>query len=449
VNDTEAQAWIGDRFGADAIERLSSFVALVIAENADQNLISPATVPAIWTRHVLDSAQLVPLAPATGDWLDIGTGGGFPGLVVALLRAAPTLLVEPRKRRAAFLEQCTDALGISDRVRVIASKVEVVSMTAAIISARAVASVENLLHAALPCATRETRWLLPRGRSGEADLAQLRQRWRGVFHMEQSGTRSGEPSMICIAVANQKGGVGKTTSAINLATALAATGLRVLLIDLDPQGNASTGLGITQASRMRSSYEVLIGTASIDLAAVPTRVPRLDIVPATVDLSGAEVELVDFDQRTHRLDAALHQASPRWDIVLIDCPPSLGLLTINAMVASDRLLVPLQCEFFALEGLSQLLSTIERFNPGLSILGVALTMYDRRNRLTEQVAADVRAVLGTVVFETVIPRNVKLSEAPSHGLPALIYDHRCSGSEAYIQLAREMIGRLPVMAVAA
>ena len=259
--------------------------------------------------------------------------------------------------------------------------------------------------------------------------------------------------MICIAVANQKGGVGKTTSAINLATALAATGLKVLLIDLDPQGNASTGLGITQASRMRSSYEVLIGTASIDIAAVATPVPRLDIVPATVDLSGAEVELVDFDQRTHRLDAALQRAAGRWDIVLVDCPPSLGLLTINAMVAADRLLVPLQCEFFALEGLSQLLSTIERirarFNPGLSILGVALTMYDRRNRLTEQVSADVRAVLGHVVFDTVIPRNVRLSEAPSHGLPALIYDHRCSGSEAYISLAREMIARLPTMAVAA
>ena len=256
--------------------------------------------------------------------------------------------------------------------------------------------------------------------------------------------------MICIAVANQKGGVGKTTSAINLATALSATGLRVLLIDVDPQGNASTGLGVTQASRLKSSYEVLIGTATIDLAAVATRVPRLDIVPATVDLSGAEIELVDFDQRTHRLDAALHKASPRWDIVLIDCPPSLGLLTINAMVAADRLLVPLQCEFFALEGLSQLLTTIERirgrFNPGLSILGVALTMYDRRNRLTEQVAADVRAVLGGVVFDTVIPRNVRLSEAPSHGLPALIYDHRCSGSEAYIQLAREMIARLPAPA---
>ncbi len=259
--------------------------------------------------------------------------------------------------------------------------------------------------------------------------------------------------MICIAVANQKGGVGKTTSAINLATALAATGSRVLLIDLDPQGNASTGLGISQAKRERSSYDVLIGGTPIEAAAVATRVPKLDIVPATVDLSGAEIELVEFEQRTHRLDQALRRVAPRWDIVLIDCPPSLGLLTINAMVAADRLLVPLQCEFFALEGLSQLLSTVERirarFNPGLSILGVALTMYDRRNRLTEQVSADVRAVLGKVVFDTVIPRNVRLSEAPSYGLPALIYDHRCSGSEAYIALARELITRLPVPAKAA
>jgi chromosome partitioning protein len=256
-----------------------------------------------------------------------------------------------------------------------------------------------------------------------------------------------------IAVANQKGGVGKTTSAINLATAMAATELRVLLIDLDPQGNASTGLGVGQAQRERSSYQVLMGTVTMGEAVVPTRVPGLDLLPATVDLSGAEVELIDFEARTHRLDLALKGASAKWDIVLIDCPPSLGLLTINALVASDVLLVPLQCEFFALEGLSQLLSTVERirgrFNPGLSILGVALTMYDRRNRLTEQVASDVRAVLGAVVFQTVIPRNVRLSEAPSHGLPALIYDHRCSGSEAYIALAREMIARLPRKAVAA
>ncbi len=253
--------------------------------------------------------------------------------------------------------------------------------------------------------------------------------------------------MTCIAIANQKGGVGKTTSAINLGTALAATGMNVLLLDLDPQGNASTGLGITQAQRTKSSYDILLGGASIDEAVVPSCVPRLEVVPATVDLSGAEIELVDYEARTHRLDRALGQSNRRWDIVLIDCPPSLGLLTINAMVAADSLLVPLQCEFFALEGLSQLLSTVERirtrFNPGLSILGVALTMFDRRNRLTDQVSADVRAVLGRVVFDTVIPRNVRLSEAPSHGLPALIYDHRCAGSEAYIALAREMIGRLP------
>jgi len=247
--------------------------------------------------------------------------------------------------------------------------------------------------------------------------------------------------------------VGKTTTAINLGTALAATGLRVLILDLDPQGNASTGLGINRADRTRSSYEVLIGEATVADAVVPTGVPKLDIVPATPDLSGAEIELVEYEERTHRLDHALVRCDGRWDIVLIDCPPSLGLLTINAMVAAHCLLVPLQCEFFALEGLSQLLGTVERirarFNPGLSILGVALTMYDRRNRLTDQVAADVRAVLGKVVFDTVIPRNVRLSEAPSHGLPALIYDHRCPGSEAYINLARELIARLPKPAQAA
>ncbi len=259
--------------------------------------------------------------------------------------------------------------------------------------------------------------------------------------------------MIRVAIANQKGGVGKTTTAINLATALAAIGWKVLLVDLDPQGNASTGLGVPPSRREKSSYDVLIGSAGVQESIVATRVPRLDLLPATVDLSGAEVEMVGLEDRARRLEKALAAAGGRWDICLIDCPPSLGLLTVNALVAARQLLVPLQSEFFALEGLSQLLQTVERirlaFNPELAILGVALTMFDRRNRLSQQVSDDVRACLGKVVFETVVPRNVRLSEAPSHGLPALIYDLRCPGSEAYVRLARELIARLPQRAEAA
>jgi chromosome partitioning protein len=260
--------------------------------------------------------------------------------------------------------------------------------------------------------------------------------------------------MIRVAVANQKGGVGKTTTAINLATALAAIGWRVLLVDLDPQGNASTGLGVGRAARERSTYDVLLGEATVVEASTETKVPRLDLLPATVYLSGAEVELVGMSDRTHRLAQAFDETpAGRWDICLLDCPPSLGLLTVNALVASRQLLIPLQCEFFALEGLSQLLQTVERirlaFNPQLSILGVALTMFDRRNNLSQQVAEDVRACLGTAVFDTVVPRNVRLSEAPSHGLPALIYDLKCPGSEAYIRLAREIMARLPQPAAVA
>jgi chromosome partitioning protein len=260
---------------------------------------------------------------------------------------------------------------------------------------------------------------------------------------------TGHPRIL--ALANQKGGVGKTTTAINLGTALAAIGERVLVVDLDPQGNASTGLGIDRRSRSCSTYDVLIGEAPLRDAVVATAVPRLHIAASTMDLSGLELELGTTRDRAFRLRdaiAALNtNATPDSDYtyVLIDCPPSLNLLTVNAMAASDAILVPLQCEFFALEGLSQLLQTVEQvrstLNPNLSIHGIVLTMFDSRNNLSNQVVADVRQFMGSKVYNTMIPRNVRISEAPSYGKPVLVYDLKCVGSEAYLKLATEVIQR--------
>ncbi len=254
-------------------------------------------------------------------------------------------------------------------------------------------------------------------------------------------------SMRVLAVSNQKGGVGKTTTAINLGTALAAIGQKVLIVDMDPQGNASTGLGVTREARRATVYDVIVDGHALEEAAVGTAVPGLTLVPADADMSGVEIELAQADRRSFRLRDALTAASGRasYDYVLIDCPPSLNLLTLNALAASDAVLVPLQCEFFALEGLTQLMKTIDMvrqtLNPALDIQGLVLTMYDRRNSLSGQVASDVRSHFGDKVYEAVIPRNVRVSEAPSFGKPALIYDLNCAGSQAYLKLAREVVAR--------
>lgn len=256
--------------------------------------------------------------------------------------------------------------------------------------------------------------------------------------------RQDRPTRI-IAIANQKGGVGKTTTAINLGTALAATHRSVVIYDMDPQGNASTGLGIPQAHRHPNAYHVLIGEARLADAVKPTLVPGLRIVPSGVDLSGAEIELATLPKREAYLRQALTDGPDRPDYILIDCPPALGLLTINALVAAQAVLVPLQCEFFALEGIAHLMRTIERvrraYNPDLEIQGIVLTMFDRRNKLSDVVATDVRTHFGEKVYQTVIPRNVRVSEAPSHGRPVLVYDMACAGSQAYLHLASEVLRR--------
>ncbi|HEX2654510.1 MAG TPA: ParA family protein [Xanthobacteraceae bacterium] len=264
-------------------------------------------------------------------------------------------------------------------------------------------------------------------------------------------TKLNSPRPRVLALANQKGGVGKTTTAINLGTALAAIGERVLVVDLDPQGNASTGLGIDRKSRHHSIYDVLVGQVSLDEAILETAVPRLDIAPSTLDLSGLELEIAQQRDRAFRLRNALaklndgRESGTEYTYVLVDCPPSLNLVTVNAMAAAHSILVPLQCEFFALEGLSQLLKTVEQvrttLNPELSIYGIVLTMFDARNNLAGQVVADVRQFMGEKVFDTVIPRNVRVSEAPSYGKPVLLYDLKCVGSQAYLRLASEIIQR--------
>ena len=481
----------------ETTERLDRFVSLVVERNRMTNLIAASTVPHIWTRHVADSLQLLSLAQGR-IWADLGSGGGFPGLAIACaLAGSPehtVHLVESRERKAAFLTEAVQTVGLpavvhTARIEDIAERLPPID----IVTARAVAPLPKLLGYIYPLVKKGAKALLMKGQDVEAELTQASRYWRiaCATRAKQDGFRRpdhdcvglGAPSagsldrrrsamsdpvvapladraitapapksnVRVLAIANQKGGVGKTTTAINLGTALAATGETVLVIDGDPQGNASTGLGIDRRNRRFSTYDVLAGEAPIREAMLPTAVPNLYIVPSTMDLYGLELEISQARDRAYRLrDALMHlnthpQQPPFYTYVLIDCPPALNLLTVNAMAAANAILVPLQCEFFALEGLSQLLKTVdqvkETLNPGLTIHGVVLTMYDARNNLSSQVVADVREFMGKKVYDTVIPRNVRVSEAPSYGKPVLVYDLKCPGSEAYLRLATEVIQR--------